>query len=303
MITVAQQTAKVTGAGTSAALTFPAPTAAGNGVVVLVTYGANVLSSVDDNGGNGAYAQAHSASFFGASLSAIYYFANPAALSAATVHFSSSTSYEAQAFEVVGSLSLVAHTGTSGNSSTPQPGALSSGSTADTITFTAVRKVGAAIAGPGGYTLGFADSNAGTAYKVRTTAGAENPQWSAADSTPYAVVGAMFASTVTIGPVFAPRADNLQWSDSFPVQAFPADVLTWLDAFHLPSVPPADAVTADTLAWADGPLHDMNLTDRLTWVGSNFLLLDMVGNVAQTLFWVDSFQADINLLAVGRYRR
>src|SRR5262245_21690295 len=104
-ITVVQASTAGSGSGTSTPTSFASPVTTGNGIVVVVNYAANTLTSITHSEGN-SYSLAAVGNFFGVMLSSIYYTANPTGGSSfsVTANFGSGTSCEIQAFEIAGQL-------------------------------------------------------------------------------------------------------------------------------------------------------------------------------------------------------
>jgi hypothetical protein len=299
-----QASVGTTGTGTVRPTVFPSTVTSGNGVVVLVSYGANTLTSITDTEGN-AYLLAGVGSFFGADLAAIYYCANVTGgpVFTATAHFSSSTPAEIIAFEVPGNLTLQAANASAGNSVNPAPGAVNTG-VVNTLVFVVLNKTGSVITPPAGFTEARNTGTSDAAYNPYATVQVGlDPPWSTTAGTPWAAAIAAFSSTAGVGPATGLVFGNLTFSGSFTFEPVLGNLLRWT-AFFVTGAPiVANASWSDTLTWSVSAINDLNLKDFILWTGAKFGLAESYDRLTDTLSWAGRFEPDVNLLAAGRYRR
>lgn len=96
---------------------------------------------------------------------------------------------------------------------------------------------------------------------------------------------------------------RIDWSDGFSAELDLHQTLNWSDIFWSPDdLGPRHAVLNDTLTWAYTFAVPIRTADTLGWA-DGFVVQNPAAGWADTLYWRETTQADINLLAIGRYRR
>ena len=298
-ITIDLQGPAVAGTATSPIVGFGGTVGIGNGAVLFLKSGNRGATSVIDDQGN-VFTKIVEANFFGAQYAALWLSADSSNATHVTVTFSASTSFTAQAVSVVGNLATNASNGNNGNSVSQQPGAITT-SNANTIVFAMTNTTNGPTT-PSGFTGSYSDLSTQFAYQVLTaTVTGFNPVFTVSPSSPFACVQVAFTSTHTAGVVNVHLSDLMTWTYQFGAE--PADVLVWHDGFLYQPPVPVDEPSADTLSWNDMFTIDGNVRDTLTWLSSQFSVIESYGPLADTLTWSDAFGADMNLLGFARYRR